>query len=131
MAVSTGSGCIALALAKEFSEAEIHATDISPDALEIAEANAARHELEQRIQLHEADLLAGMERNAFDFAVSNPPYVGESEAEQVQLEARKFEPRSAVFAAPRGLETIKRRVPQARDVLKHGRWLVMAASSTK
>jgi len=128
--VGTGSGCIALALAKEFSEAEIHATDISPDALEIAEANAARHELEQRIQLHEADLLAGMERNAFDFVVSNPPYVGESEEEQVQLEVRKFEPRSAVFAGPRGLETIERLVPQAREVLKHGGWLVMEISGT-
>ncbi len=128
--VGTGSGCIALALAKEFSEAEIHATDISPDALEIAEANAARHELEQRIQLHETDLLAGMERNAFDFVVSNPPYVGESEEEQVQLEVRKFEPRSAVFAGPRGLETIERLVPQAREVLKHGGWLVMEISGT-
>ena len=77
--VGTGSGCIALALAKELPQAEIHATDISPAALEIARANAARHQLETRIQFREADLLAGFENNSFDFIVSNPPYVGESE----------------------------------------------------
>ena len=59
--VGTGSGCIALALAKELPQAEIHATDISAAALEIACANAARHRLEQRIQFHETDLLSGME----------------------------------------------------------------------
>ena len=59
--VGTGSGCIALALAKELPSAEIHATDISPAALEIARANAARHQLEGRIQFHETDLLQGLE----------------------------------------------------------------------
>src|SRR5580693_6730767 len=57
--VGTGSGCIALALAKEFPHAEIHATDISVEALEIARVNAARHQLENRIQFHQADLLEG------------------------------------------------------------------------
>src|SRR5258708_240915 len=55
--VGTGSGCIALVLAKEFPEAEVHATDTSPAALEIARANAARHQLETRIEFHETDLL--------------------------------------------------------------------------
>src|SRR5580658_680511 len=80
--VGTGSGCIALALAKELPQAEIHATDISPAALEVARANAARHQLESRIQFREADLLAGFENNSFDFIVSNPPYVGESEVDE-------------------------------------------------
>src|SRR5438132_4014294 len=84
--IGTGSGCIALALAKELPQAEIHATDISVLALEIARANAARHQFETRIQFHEGDLLAGMVRNAFAFVVSNPPYVGESEEDSVQLE---------------------------------------------
>ena len=74
--IGTGSGCIALALAKELPQAEIHATDISAAALEVARANAARHQLERRIQFHEADLLAGLQENSFDFVVSNPPYVG-------------------------------------------------------
>jgi release factor glutamine methyltransferase len=126
--VGTGSGCIALALAKELLLAEIHASDISAAALEVARANAARHRLESRIQFHEADLLSGFEKNAFDFIVSNPPYVGESEEDQVQLEVRKFEPRGAVFAGQTGMEVIKRLVPQARAVLKPGGWLVMEIS---
>ncbi len=128
--VGTGSGAIALALAKELPNAEIHATDISSAVLEIAKANAARHQLEGRIHFHQADLLAGFRDAEFDFVVSNPPYVGESEADQVQLEVRKFEPRSAVFAGLTGLEVIQRLVPQAHAILKPGGWLVMEISGT-
>jgi len=126
--VGTGSGCIALALAKELPSAEIHATEISPAALEIARANAARYQLEGRIQFHRADLLQGIGPGGFDFVVSNPPYVGESEEDQVQLEVRKFEPRTAVFAGPSGLEIIERLIPQARQALKTQGWLVMEMS---
>jgi len=128
--VGTGSGCIALALAKELPQAEIHASDISPASLEIARANAARLQLESRIEFHEGDLLAGIEKTAFDFVVSNPPYVGESEEDSVQLDVRKFEPRNAVFAGPTGLEVIERLVPQAREVLKPGGWFVIEISGT-
>ena len=128
--VGTGSGAIALAVAKDLPSAEIHATEISPAALEIAHANAARHQLESRIQFHEIDLLAGLVADSFDFVLSNPPYVGESEADQVQLEVRKFEPRSAVFAGPTGLEIIHRLVPQAHTVLKPDGWLVIEISGT-
>ena len=128
--VGTGSGCIALALAKELRQAEIHATDISPAALEVARANAARHQLESHIQFREADLLAGFENNSFDFIVSNPPYVGESEVDEVQLEVRKFEPRNAVFAGPTGVEVIARLIPQAYAALSPGGWLVMEISGT-
>jgi release factor glutamine methyltransferase len=128
--VGTGSGCIALALAKEFPHAEIHASEISPAALEIARANAARHQLEGRVRFHQTDLLQGLERGVFDFVVSNPPYVGESEEDGVQLEVRKHEPRNAVFAGATGLELIERLVPQARESLKPGGWLVMEISST-
>jgi len=143
--VGTGSGAIALALARELPSAEIHATDISAEALEVAEANAARHELSSRIQFHRADLLAGILANGalaagrgapelpnaeFDFVVSNPPYVGESEEEQVQLEVRKFEPRGAVFAGPTGLEVIERLILQAREALRPGGWLVVEISGT-
>ena len=128
--VGTGSGCIALALAKELPQAEIHATEISPAALEIAEANAARHQLTHRIQFHDTDLLAKLQPAYFDFVVSNPPYVGECEEDSVQLEVRKFEPRGAVFAGPTGVETIERLIPQARESLKPGGWLVMEISGT-
>ena len=127
--VGTGSGCIALALAKELPNAEIHATDSSLQALEIARANAARHQLEQRIQFHHTDLLASLSA-AFDFIVSNPPYVGESEEDQVQLEVRKFEPRSAVFGGPTGTEVIARLIPQARELLRPGGTLVLEVSGT-
>jgi release factor glutamine methyltransferase len=128
--VGTGSGAIALALAKELPSAEIHATDISPEALEVARANAARHELASRIKLHRADLLNGLPHEEFDFVVSNPPYVGESEEDSVQLEVRKFEPRNAVFAGPTGLEVIDRLIPQAQRVLRPGGWLVFEISGT-
>ena len=128
--IGTGSGCIALALAKQLSRAEIDATDISPAALEIARANAARHQLESRLRFHEADLLAGFAPATFDFIVSNPPYVGESERDQVQLEVRKFEPRGAVFAGPKGTEVIERLIAQARAALRPGGWLVMEISGT-
>jgi release factor glutamine methyltransferase len=74
--------------------------------------------------------LAGIEKNTFDFVVSNPPYVGESEQDTVQLEVRKFEPRKAVFAGPMGTEVIERLIPQAWEVLKPGGWLVMEISGT-
>jgi release factor glutamine methyltransferase len=148
--VGTGSGAIALALARELPSAEIHATDISAEALEVAQANAARHELSSRIHFHRADLLselslaspllvspsvsgralAGWPRAEFDFVVSNPPYVGEAEEDQVQLEVRKFEPRNAVFAGPTGLEVIERLIPQAHEALRPGGWLVFEISGT-
>lgn len=128
--VGTGSGCIALALATEFPRAEIHATDISAAALEIARANAARHQLESRIQFHQSDLLEGLNLADLDFVVSNPPYVGESEEDQVQLEVRKFEPRNAVFAGPTGVEVIARMIPQAHSALRPGGWLIMEISGT-
>lgn len=128
--VGTGSGCIALALAKELPQAEIHATEISPAALEIARANAARHELSSRIHFHETDLLSGIDNRVYDFVVSNPPYVGESEEDQVQLEVRKFEPRNAVFAGTTGVEVVERLISQAHEVLKPGGWLVMEISGT-
>jgi release factor glutamine methyltransferase len=128
--VGTGSGAIALALASELPAAEIHATDISPEALDVARANAARLELTSRIEFHRGDLLGGFSPAAFDFVVSNPPYVGEAEEDSVQLEVRKFEPRSAVFAGPTGLEVIERLIPQAQVVLKPGGWLIFEISGT-
>jgi release factor glutamine methyltransferase len=126
--VGTGSGAIALALAKELPRAEIHATDISAAALEIARANAARHQLEGRIHFHQANLFDGLPAKDIDLVVSNPPYVGELEEDQVELEVRKFEPRAAVFAGPTGLEVIRRLLPQAHARLKPDGWLVLEIS---
>ncbi len=128
--VGTGSGCIGVSLAKELPQAEIHATDISSAALEIARANAARHQLESRIHFREADLLTGFADNFFDIIVSNPPYVGESEEDQVQLEVRRFEPRNAVFAGHTGVEVIARLIPKSHIALRSGGWLVIEISGT-
>ena len=83
-----------------------------------------------RIHFHEGNLLEGFAPETFDFIVSNPPYVGESEEDTVQLEVRKFEPRNAVFAGPRGTEVIERLIPQAKATLKPGGWLIMEISGT-
>ena len=128
--VGTGSGAIALALAKEIAAAEVHAVDISSGALEVARANAACHHLDSRVEFHEGDLLEGFAAGAFDFVVSNPPYVGESEEDTVQLEVRKFEPRNAVFAGRDGLDIIERLVSQALRVLRSEGWLIFEISGT-
>jgi release factor glutamine methyltransferase len=128
--VGTGSGAVALALASELLTAHILATDISSAALEVARTNAGRLELTSRIEFRLADLLDGFSPASFDFVVSNPPYVGESEEDSVQLDVRKFEPRKAVFAGPTGLEVIERLIPQALRVLKPGGWLVFEISGT-
>ncbi len=123
--VGTGSGCVALALARELPTAEIHATEISAEALEVARANAARLQLAARVQFHHIDLLDGIGAEEFDVIASNPPYVGESEYDKVQLEVRKFEPRSAVFAGADGMDVIRRLIPQASRALKPGGWLAI------
>jgi release factor glutamine methyltransferase len=128
--VGTGSGAIALALAKELPGAHVQAIDISEEALEVARANAARHDLASRIEFQHGDLLAGFPPASVDFVVSNPPYVGESEEDSVQLEVRKFEPRNAVFAGPTGLEVIERLIPKASAALVPGGWLAFEISGT-
>jgi release factor glutamine methyltransferase len=130
--VGTGSGCIALALASELPHADISAVDISPAALEVARANAERLQLADRVRFLESDLLAAIaEDECFDIVVSNPPYVGECEADKVQREVKKFEPKVAVFAGEEGLDTIQRLIPQACRRLKPGGWLVMEIGYTQ
>jgi release factor glutamine methyltransferase len=124
--VGTGSGAIALALAKELPEADVLATDVSAEALEVARANAARLQLESRIRFQQSDVLDLVGRDgSFDFVVSNPPYVALSEADKVQDVVKKFEPKRAVFAGEHGLDVIRRLIPQAHEALRPGGYLVM------
>jgi len=124
--VGTGSGCIALALAHELKQAEIYGVDVSADALEIAQANAARLQLDGRVRFRQSDVLKAMsEVHTFDFVVSNPPYVAFDEADKVQKSVREFEPRVAVFAGEQGLDVIGPLVEQAHAALKPGGWLVL------
>jgi release factor glutamine methyltransferase len=124
--VGTGSGAIALALAKELPNANVFATDVSAEALEVARANAARLQLGSRIRFEQSNVLDSIARDGtFDFVVSNPPYVALSEADKVQDVVKKFEPKQAVFAGEHGLDVIRRLIPQAYEALRPGGYLVM------
>jgi release factor glutamine methyltransferase len=122
--VGTGSGCISLALAAELPQAEIHACDISDEALEMARVNAARLGLESRVLIRKSDLLSVYQEDTFDFVVSNPPYVGETEADKVQKQVRDFEPKIAVFSGAEGMDIYRRLLPQSQAVLRSGGWFV-------
>jgi release factor glutamine methyltransferase len=122
--VGTGSGCISLALATELPQAEIHACDISDEALEMARVNAARLGLGGRVLIRKSDLLSVYEQDTFDFVVSNPPYVGEGEADKVQKQVRDFEPKIAVFSGGEGMDIYRRLLPQSQEVLRYGGWFV-------
>ncbi|HZI58358.1 MAG TPA: peptide chain release factor N(5)-glutamine methyltransferase [Verrucomicrobiae bacterium] len=122
--VGTGSGCIALALASELPHAEIHACDISDDALEMARVNAARLALGGRVLFRKSDLLSVYLGEKFDFVISNPPYVGEIDADKVQKQVREFEPKIAVFSGREGMEIYRRLIPEAQDALRPGGWFV-------
>lgn len=122
--VGTGSGCIALALASELPHAEIHACDISEEALEIARINAARLALGGKVLFRKSDLLAVYAGEKFDFVISNPPYVGDADADKVQKQVREFEPRIAVFSGAEGMDIYRKLVPQAKEALRPGGWFV-------
>jgi len=122
--VGTGSGCIAVTLAKEFPRSKLMGVDISDTALEIARANAAR--LESDVEFRQSDLLSAIEPGrVFDAIVSNPPYVGECEADKVQRQVKDFEPHCAVFGGERGMDIIERLAPQVWEHLKPGGWFLM------
>lgn len=124
--VGTGSGAIALALAQELPNANVLATDVSAEALEVARANAARLQLESRIRFQQSDVFDSVARDgSLDFVVSNPPYVALSEADKVQDVVKKFEPKQAVFAGEHGMDVIRRLIPQANEALRPGGYLVM------
>ena len=142
--VGTGSGCLAVALAWELPHAEVHATDISEPALEVARRNAARHGVGDHIHFLQRDLLTGLEnadatgvgaRHAvpasaddaalFDLIVSNPPYIARNEAAQLQREVRDHEPHAALFGGATGVEMYQRLIDQARDLLRDRGILVL------
>jgi release factor glutamine methyltransferase len=116
--VGTGSGCIAVTLAKKLPEAEIFAVDASAEALEVARANAIRHKVEKNIGFSQSDLLEAL-TDSFqaDAIVSNPPYVAVGEWAKLSKEVRDFEPVRAFAAGEDGLEVIRRLVMNAKRVL--------------
>lgn len=123
--VGTGSGAIAIALAHSLPLAQITALDISPAALEVARENAERNQVSARIRFLESDLLQAVAGNRFNMIVSNPPYIPDSDQAELEPQVRDFEPASALFAGPTGLEIYQRLVPQAWNCLAPGGWLLM------
>ncbi len=121
--VGTGSGAIAVALAHAMPRSRVTAVDSSSAALEVARRNAQRHGVMERVTLLQSDLLAAVDSADFDAVVSNPPYIADGEVLEPQVS--NFEPRSALYAGPTGLEVYERLIPQARRVLKPQGWLVL------
>ena len=120
--VGTGSGCIAVTLLHELPRARGMAIDVSPAAIEVAQRNASRHSVSERLEFLVSDCFAGLNRKSplFDLVVSNPPYVSVRELENLQREVRDYEPHLALEAGPDGLSIIRRLLGDARAFLKSG-----------
>jgi release factor glutamine methyltransferase len=121
--VGTGSGCLAVALARWLPEARVVATDVSAAALEIAGRNISSHDVRHRVTLVRSDLLSGV-TGPFDLVVSNPPYVPTGDLALLQPEILRYEPRLALDAGADGLEVIRRLVPMAASRLAPRGWLI-------
>jgi release factor glutamine methyltransferase len=116
--VGTGSGCIAISLAKKLPNAEITAIDVSLEALEVAEGNAKLQQTEKNIRFLESDLLDKLPSGfVADAIVSNPPYIADGEIAKLPKEVRDFEPVRALAAGEDGLKVIRRLVMNARRFL--------------
>ncbi|NDQ56037.1 MAG: peptide chain release factor N(5)-glutamine methyltransferase [Acidipila sp.] len=130
--VGTGSGCLAIALARELPEARVWATDISPAALEFARRNAARHDVTDRIEFLESDLLTAFLPGPtaasvapFDMIVSNPPYIARDAAHQLPRDVREYEPAAALYGGKEGTELYAALIAQSAQLLTPGGLLVL------
>lgn len=125
--VGTGSGCIALTLASERPSAEVHAVDISREALEVARSNARRLGLEGRVRFYQGDVtepVRDMVRQV-DLVVSNPPYVDPADHASLMPEVRDHEPRLALLPVPDRPRLYRRLAAGARRLLRPGGTLVL------
>ena len=122
--VCTGSGCLAILLARHFPRARVDAVDLSAEALEVAAINVRRHRLGRRVHLARGDLLAGGPAARYDVILSNPPYEPTAHVDRLPAEFRQ-EPRLALDGGRDGLDLIRRLVAQAARQLKpHGILLI-------
>ena len=127
--VGTGSGCVAIALAKHCAQAEVQAVDISGSALEVARRNVDRHQVSDRVSVSESNLLDTVDCDSLHIIVSNPPYIGQSERDSLPASVRDFEPETALFADdPAGLSLSQRLVDQLIERCPAGCWVLMETS---
>ena len=112
----TGSGCIAIACAEQFPEAEVDAVDLSFEALDVAEFNIERHQLTHRVFPIQSDLFTQLPQDQYDLIVTNPPYVDQDDIEDMPEEFR-HEPMLALEAGEDGLVLVKRILAQAGEYL--------------
>ncbi len=128
--VGTGSGAIAVSVAKHFAKCHVTAVDISPAALDVARRNAQRHALaDDRIQFIQGDLLSWCKPDLqFDLILSNPPYVSPEEFQNLAKSVRDFEPKLALVAEPDGGTIIVKLIEQAAKHLRPGGFLIFEFS---
>ncbi|MBI5766213.1 MAG: peptide chain release factor N(5)-glutamine methyltransferase [Verrucomicrobia bacterium] len=124
--LGTGSGAIALELARTFPGAEVVAVDLSPQALELARENAAATGLDDRVRWIESDWFAALVREAaFDLIVANPPYLSAAETAQTAPEVHRFEPHSALTASDGGVAELSIIIDRAIGFLPVGGLLAL------
>jgi release factor glutamine methyltransferase len=124
--IGTGSGNIAIALAKQLPSAQVTAIDRSQGALEIARDNAARLGVGERIRFLDGDLFASLPPDQrFDFVVSNPPYIAHEDLDKLPIGVRQYEPLAALDGGPGGFAVFDRLIEQARGRLVSGGWLIV------
>jgi len=126
----TGSGCIAIACAQAFPEAQVDATDISADALAVAKMNTLRHHVEDQVTLYEADLFPAVKNKKYDLIVSNPPYVSPQEMQELPIEYR-HEPEIGLVAGAQGLEFAIRILEQAANYLQPKGLLIVEVGNSE
>jgi release factor glutamine methyltransferase len=130
--VGTGSGCIAITLARELEQSRVIAIDISAAALMVARRNARRHGLENRIAFIASDLLLAFSQSLVaDFIISNPPYVSKDQLAGLQREVRDWEPRLALTDFGDGLSFYRSLFEQAPAILKSGGYLICEMGYTQ
>jgi len=132
--LGTGSGCIAISLARQLPTAQILAMDISIEALEIAKQNAAMHKAADRIRFLRADMCDAStwrELPIFECVVSNPPYVLQQERGELQAEVRDYEPAAALYVDDDGLQFYRAIITFCEQHLKRGGWVACEMASPR